>query len=104
MMRTDLLLAAGLTALVIGATVAVGRAARMREEDEFLTNAIAVIPVVLRERPRPDGRATGYVAPGGAVFVESTGALGWLYVYTPTSEGYAREEDFAIRDEARSPR
>lgn len=94
-MRTDLLLAGGLAALVIGGVVAVGRAARMREEADRV-NAVAITEVVLLQTPRPDARATGFVAPGAAVIAERTGAPGWVYVTAPGSEGYALEKDFAF--------
>ena len=94
-MRTDLLLAGGLAALVIGATVAIGRAARLREEANR-ANAVAIEPVVLLEAPLADARATGFVAQGSEVIVDVAGARGWVYVITPRSEGYALEEDFAF--------
>ena len=91
---TATLVAGGLAALVIGATVAVGRA--LARADDSRVNAVAIEPVVLLEAPLADARATGFVAQGAEVIVDVAGPRGWVYVIAARSEGYALEEDFAM--------
>lgn len=103
-MRTDLLLAGGLAALVVGGVAYIGKRTQAAAIVPGMYPAFSTSELYLRAAPEHGAELLAIVPPGRDVRVDATAAPGWLYVYhrEPNGglvEGYSRAENLSGLDE-----